>query len=89
MFKALIDSFIDFLMYLASSFASWGISRLPQSVINFLNSDPFTIMLDFIGDITYFMPIYGMFGIIATVLGLLAIIRLIRWIIGLIPTIEG
>lgn len=89
MFEALVNTVLDFFVWLAAAIANIFITLIPQSVIDFLNSNAFAFITDFIGDVTYFIPIYGIFGIIGTTIGIVAVIRLLRWAIGFVPTIEG
>ena len=61
-----------------------GIDIDPQAVIDGLSD-----VGDFVDDIDWIFPVYEMVGIMAAGLGAAAGVRLVRYIIGWIPTVEG
>lgn len=95
------DQFADWLMGLVSAVASyigdlimwswlavqqWAWELLPPAIKAFLASDQVSGLLALCDDLSYFIPIYGTAAIILGTLTGVGSIRLIRYVLSLIPT---
>lgn len=92
---ALISLVMDWLGDLfdaiVSQLADWAIAALPQGLVDYVNANPWndSAIISYIDNVAWFVPVYEVGGVILTTVGFVATIRLVRWIIGLVPTIEG
>lgn len=71
-----------------SNFASWAFGLLPPEVAGFfdLAANP---AWGYLADVSAIVPVYGWIALAGSVYGVCGGIRLVRWIIGFVPTIEG
>lgn len=84
--SALIGWVSSWLGSLLSSALSWAVGLLPEGAVDFLNSDGLAFVLGFVGDVRWFLPVDAIFLQLFAVLGLVGGIRLVRWILALVPT---
>lgn len=62
---------------------SFMLSKLPPEVTTWLESEPWAPQLQFMDQFNWIVPIYPMMSMMATVYGLAATIRLVRWLLGI------
>lgn len=67
--------------------AIWAI--VPEGLASYLSNLDFLEVTDIIQPITWFFPVWSITAIYSTAYGLAAAIRVVRFIIGWIPTVEG
>ena len=67
--------------------AIWSI--LPEGLAEFLSTIDLDALESLVQTATWFIPIWTILGTYFVAYSLAAVIRLIRYIIGFIPTIEG
>ncbi len=100
-FQRLYDFIILGPWSLVLDFMDWVIQlitvRLPQAIwlmmptglAEYLQSFDLTPLQDIVGPVTWFFPIWTIMILYATAYSFAATIRLVRFIIGFIPTIDG
>jgi len=89
-FKGALDAIAAWVgqwaFYAATAGMEWVAGILPQTIKDFLAADVFTEALALFDDVRYFVPLYSTFTWVAGVLTAVAVIRLARTIVSLIPT---
>lgn len=76
----------DLIMWVWTGVWDWVWSLLPPAIQDFLASDQISGLLGLCDDLSWFIPIYGTIGIIAGTLSGVGIIRLVRYVVSIIPT---
>ena len=64
-------------------------TMLPDGVAEFLRTLDFGTFDNIVQPVAWFFPVWGILGVYSVAYSMAASIRLIRFIIGFIPTIEG
>jgi len=69
-------------------FVQWMVSLLPPEMVGFFDfsSNP---AWQWIGDVSQIVPVGAWLALAGSVYGVCGGIRLVRWIIGFVPTVEG
>lgn len=62
---------------------------IPQTLIDFMNQDSITNILDLVGDVFWFFPIIPILVIYSSAYTIMVTVRIVRYVIGFIPTVEG
>lgn len=65
------------------------VDLIPLPLVAFMNQPAITDLINIAGDVLWFIPLIPVLGIYSTAYSLAATIRLIRFVIGWLPTIEG
>ncbi len=103
--SAISDYFLFVILYpwrLSVELIEWAVEFVTESIVNVAYGLLPTGVADYIADTvqireisslvqtaTWWIPVFGILAIYIQAYTLAATIRLVRWIIGLIPTIEG
>lgn len=68
---------------------NWVADLIPQEFINILNSPIITNLLPLVDPILWFYPFEAVISIYAGAYTTVLILRISRWVVGFVPTIEG
>lgn len=86
------DAIAPLLGYVVSLFTAmhvWAYSQLPQSWRDTIEGIPWASIVGYYEDVAWILPITEVLAIIFVVFNVTAYMRLIRWVLGLIPTVGG
>lgn len=66
----------------------WLLTQMPPEVVSWLNQHPWESWYSYLDDVAWILPVYGALGIILTTYTLVGAVRLVRWVVGCIPTLN-
>lgn len=87
-FFAVFDWLANGVLELGAQVSEFVLGAVPDGVREWLSAPWLSNILTGVHDVSYFVPIGGLLAVVATTLGLVAAIRLVRWIVAMIPTLN-
>ena len=93
--NAVVDLLVDFVLWIWDNLrhflgqvVAYVETLMPQAWVDFLNSEPWEPILDFVEPFQWFIPFYEMLAIVVLGYTICATIRLGRVILGLVPGVN-
>lgn len=83
------QALIDWLLAQGRSLAVWAIDLLPEGLADTLRDIDFAWLASIVSDLTWIIPLWAVLGMYSACYATCALIRLVRWVLALIPTIGG
>lgn len=80
---------IDQLVLLWAALASWALSLLPMDARAYLQSTPWQTIADYLGPVTWLIPVNAILVVLCTALSFVVAIRFGRWCLSFVPAING
>ena len=87
--RVILYDIFEWLFSLGKVVGQFMWDALPSSVQTWLNDEPWLPLAQYMNVVDYFIPIYGGMAIIATVITVVAWIRLVRWVLRVAPLVNG
>lgn len=78
-----------YVVWLVKTVRDWMFAALPPAIGDYLNSlvVHLATLLDAVGFISWFIPVYALMGVVASTWAVVYVIRVVRWVYSAVPTV--